>query len=143
MFDAETGKLLRRFDNPGNKLYMQPHFCPRRSLCYYGIGRSRIKKHCEIIIGIGSHDHTIGNLWSENISAPADYKNYILFNSTRSGIDNIYAIDTITNNLYQLTKGNSSINLQFPGNTPLRSRIHTDGFALQSWLYKRTNGKDR
>jgi hypothetical protein len=40
---------------------------------------------------------------AENIGYPVPYEKYILYNSPRSGIDNIYALDVITGNHYQMT----------------------------------------
>jgi len=40
---------------------------------------------------------------SENLGYPVPYQKYILYNSPRSGMDNIYALDVTTNNNYQIT----------------------------------------
>jgi hypothetical protein len=82
---------------------------------------------------------TVLNPVPENISAPVDYENYVLYNSTRLGIDNIYAVDTITGNVYQITNRkygafNPSVS---PDNTTIAFQDFTpDGFRIATMPVK-------
>jgi hypothetical protein len=132
LMDATTGNIIKKFDNPGNQLYLQPHFtCDGRFILMVLAGTG-FKSIVKLDVGSGRMTTVIQPV-AENISAPTDYKNYILYNSTRSGIDNIYAVDTITNNLYQVTnrKYGAFNPVISPDNTSIAFQDFTpDGFRI-------------
>ncbi len=102
LLDAETGLVIKKFDNPGNQQYLQPHFtCDGKNILLV-LAAPGYKSIVKVNIETGNIT-TILKPVAENISAPVDYKNYILYNSTLSGIDNIYAVDTITGNIFGVT----------------------------------------
>jgi hypothetical protein len=132
LLDAATGHVIKKFDNPGNNQYLQSHFTQDGKsilLVWAAPGKKSIVK---VDIETG-HFTTILKPVAENISAPVDYKKYILYNSTLSGIDNIYAIDTSNNNIYRVTNRkfgafNPCIS---PDNTALCFQDFTpDGFRI-------------
>lgn len=102
LLDAETGIVIKKFDNPGNKQWLQPHFTRDGKSILLVLALPGYKSIVKVEIETGSVT-TILNPVAENISAPVDYENYILYNSTLTGIDNIYAIDTTNNNIYRVT----------------------------------------
>jgi hypothetical protein len=132
LFDAESGTQVRKFENAGNKFYLQPHFTRDGKSILMVLAEPGSKSIVKIDIESGRMI-TVLRALPENISAPADYKNYVLYNSTRSGIDNIYAVDTISNTIYQVTNRkfgafNPCIS---PDNTSIAFQDFTpDGFRI-------------
>ncbi len=102
LMDAGTGKIIKRFDNPDNHQYMQPHFTQDGR----GILMVQAEPGYKTIVKLDIATGLIKRIMKpipDNISAPVDYKNFVLYNSPQSGIDNIYAVDTLTGVQYQVT----------------------------------------
>ncbi len=102
LLDATTGKLIMRFENPDNNQYMQPHFTSDGKSILLIHAQPGFKSIVKVDIASGKVRRMMKPI-PENLSAPVDYKNYILYNSPQSGIDNIYAVDTATGIQYQVT----------------------------------------
>lgn len=102
LLDTETGLVIKKFDTPGNKQWLQPHFTRDGKNILLVLAAPGYKSIVKLDIETGNIN-TISDPVAENISAPVDYENFILYNSTLSGIDNIYAIDTISKNIYRVT----------------------------------------
>ena len=102
LLNARTGTIIKKFDNPGNKQYLQPHFTDDGKKILMVLTIPGYKSIVKLDIETG-HITTILHPVAENISAPVDFSNYVLYNSTLSGIDNIYAIDTLTGQIYSVT----------------------------------------
>jgi hypothetical protein len=132
LFDATTGNLVKKFDNPGNRQYLQPHFTADGRSIILIQAQAGFKSILKIDIETG-YITTMMKLVPENVSAPVDYKNFILFNSPQSGIDNIYAVDTSTGEQYRVTNRkygafNPCIS---PDNTTIALQDFTpDGFRI-------------
>ncbi len=136
LFDANTGKLVKQFDNPGNKQYLQPHFTKDGRSIIVINWEPGLKSILKIDVETG-HTSTMMKPVAENISAPVDYKNFILFNSPQSGIDNIYAVDTATGVQYQVTnrKYGAFNPCVSPDNTTIAFQDFTpDGFRVATML---------
>lgn len=102
LLDAETGTLLKKFDNPSNFQYLQPHFSNDGNSIIMVKAVPGQKSIVKLDIATGLFK-TILPPEDENISAPVEYRNYILYNSPQTGIDNIYAVDTATGNTFRVT----------------------------------------
>ncbi len=119
MLDAISGNEIRRFANPENAFYIQPRWA--------GNGEFYVVKLLNGLKTIAKVDVETGfemNLFepqNENIAYPIKKKNYVLFNSGITGIDNIYAINLITKKRFQVT------NRKFGAFNPLLSN---DGKSL-------------
>lgn len=102
LLDAETGQVIKKFDNPDNQQFLQPHFTAdgKNILLIYQVPgyKSIVKLNIET-----GEATTLLKPIPENISVPVEYKNFVLYNSPQTGIDNIYALDTVTENVYQVT----------------------------------------
>jgi hypothetical protein len=102
LIDAETGTVNKKIPNPGNKQYLQPHFTRDGKNILLVMAEPGYKSIVKLQIETGKIT-TILHPVAENLSAPVDYENYVLYNSTLSGIDNIYAIDTANGNIFGVT----------------------------------------
>ncbi|MBI5857492.1 MAG: hypothetical protein HZB42_07560 [Sphingobacteriales bacterium] len=102
LLDSETGQVIKKFDNPDNQQFLQPHFTAegKNILLIYQVPgyKSIVKLNIE-----SGKVTTLLNPVPENLSAPVDYKNFVLYNSPQAGIDNIYAVDTATGNVHRVT----------------------------------------
>jgi WD40 repeat protein len=102
IIDTETGKEIKRLSNPENKLLTQPKYMPD------GKSIIAISQH-NCAMAIVAQDVKTGNqtelfnVGTEFINNPMAIGDYIFYNSTHSGIDNIYAFDPKTSKHYQVT----------------------------------------
>ena len=101
ILDAKSGKVQKRFKIEGNNSLHMPQW---------------VDDHIVLVIVIDSEGKSIQSVNLENgkwtvllppsfhdIRNVVSYDHYILYHSTYSGIDNIYALDLNTNKKYQVT----------------------------------------
>jgi hypothetical protein len=101
VIDYETGSVLREFENPENDFISMPRWKDGNEIVTLSTNRSgKTLSQFDFITG---ERKSIAFFADENIGYPVPHHQYILFNSPRSGIDNIYAIDTETKLVYQIT----------------------------------------
>ena len=102
VLDARTGTIQKRLSNPDNEFYQHPRWqADNRTIVAVALknGKKTIQR-------IDSQENTHTDLLpraNENLSNPQPWGDFILYNSPRSGIDNIYAVDTRTRALFQVT----------------------------------------
>ena len=102
VLNAKTGKRLKRIANPNNEFYQHPR--------WYEDSRAimvvALKNGKKTIERIDTEDNTHTDLLprvNENISNPQPWGKYVLYNSPRSGIDNLYAVDVNSKHVFQVT----------------------------------------
>jgi len=102
VLDALTGKVLKTLPNPANEFYQHPRWYEdSRTILVIVLkdGRKTLRRL----------DTESGNQldllpWTnENISHPQPWANYVFYNSPRSGIDNIYAVNSTSKAVFQVT----------------------------------------
>jgi hypothetical protein len=96
------GRVLKEFSNPDNNFYSMPRWdeAGKKIVCLKTAPEGRKI----VIINVDSGTETIVTGFSnENIGSPILYKNYVLYNSPLTGIDNVFAIDLGTSIKYQVT----------------------------------------
>lgn len=102
ILDARTGQELRVLDNPDNDFFLHPRWrADNRTLVV--VTRKGIQKAIQLIDSQTGDRKDLLPLRNENISHPLAWQQYVFYNSPRSGIDNIYAVDTETGRTYQVT----------------------------------------
>ncbi len=144
LLDTSSGEMIKEFDNPDNKLYVQPHFSRDGNSIIMVLSGEGSKAIVKVDIE-SERETTLLKPVAENISAPLDFDKYILYNSTRSGIDNIYAVDTATKRIYRVTDRkfgafNACIS---PDNTTIAFQDFTpDGFRIAIMPLKPGEWKD-
>jgi len=97
-----SGKIIHQYQDPENALYVSPDWTEdsRSVLAIKLVNRKKSivridpEKNKEEIIYEGGY---------ENISYPKLFENYLFYQSSYNGIDNIYVIDTKTGQHYQVT----------------------------------------
>ncbi len=102
ILDAKTGKEIKKIATPDNQFLMSPSVSSdgKFILC---IALSEKGKSIQKISLSNNEFTTILEPSFHEISNPLAWKNYVFFNGDYSGIDNIYAIDTLTKNILQVT----------------------------------------
>lgn len=102
ILDANTGKIQQTLPNPDSVFYQHPRwFADGRSLVVVALkaGRKTIQR-IDPETGVATNLLPRAN---ENISHPQPWSHYVLYNSPRSGIDNIYAVDTRNGQVFQVS----------------------------------------
>ena len=102
VLDARSGKILNVLPNPDNEFYQQPRWQSDSRTIVAVV----LKSGKKTIQHIDSQEGTRVDLLprvNENLSNPQPWGDYVLYNSPRSGIDNIYAVDTRTKAVFQIT----------------------------------------
>jgi hypothetical protein len=102
VLDAQTGGLVRALPNPENAFFQQPRwFADGRSVVVVALRNGQ--KTLRRINTQTNQSRDLLALANENISHPQPVGKYVLYNSPRSGIDNIYAVDTTSGQRFQVT----------------------------------------
>jgi hypothetical protein len=102
ILNSETGKEIRRLDNPGNILLMIPRWSPDgKQIVLTRLG-SQGKALTIVHLDEGTYEDVVP-FGLDNIWHPVYCDHYILFNASYSGIDNIYALDLSNRQIYQVT----------------------------------------
>ena len=102
ILDVDSGREIFRLSNPENDFFLNPSWSEDGSkivvMRQNGAGRA-----LSVIYPISDEIIDIIPPCLENITHPVFYRDFILFNSPYSGIDNIHAIDTFSRRRYQIT----------------------------------------
>jgi hypothetical protein len=102
VLDRKTGRVLKTLTNPDGAFYQHPRWqADNRTVIVVWL-----KNGQKTIQRIDTQTGVITDLLprsSDNISHPQAVGPYVLYNSPRSGIDNIYAVDTRSGQVFQVT----------------------------------------
>ncbi|PJJ54428.1 TolB-like translocation protein [Hymenobacter chitinivorans] len=102
VLDAATGQEKRVLPNPTNDFYQQPRWRPdNRSIVVVTLQPAG--KMLESIDTETGQHQTLVPAANVNLSHPQPWGDYVLFNSPQSGIDNVYAVDTRSGQVRQVT----------------------------------------
>lgn len=132
ILDVSSGQEVVRFSNPENDFYLNPSWSEDGSRIVV-LRQNREGRALTILYPASNASVEIIPARAENITHPVFYKEFILFNSPCSGIDNIYAVDTINNQRYQITS--SRFGAFFPDVSPdgkslLYNEYSIDGYDV-------------
>ncbi len=127
ILDARTGQLLKSISNSDNAFFQHPRWKDDNKT----IITVALKDGKKTIQSIDSELNTYTDLLprvNENISHPQPWGDYVLFDSPRSGIDNIYAVDTHSKQVFQLTS--RPLAAYHASVSPSGSRIAFEDFSV-------------
>ena len=102
LFDVARGRNLKTFPNPENVFYSMPRWSNDGKSIVVIKTDGKGKRISIINVTTGSWEDVL-TVGQENVGHPVLFKNYILFNSPLTGIDNIFAYDLQTKTRYQVT----------------------------------------
>jgi len=102
ILDRESGDVIQQAPNPENKVIKSPSWSSDGTQIVYTAQSSYGKSVCVYNLENDQVKIILLDTWL-GITYPVFWKNYILFSSGLSGIDNIYAIDINSGQPYQVT----------------------------------------
>jgi hypothetical protein len=103
IIDAETGREIKRFENPENHYLGMPRFADNgKEIIFLKTDRLQGKTIALLNIETGENKNLLP-FGTENLGHPVKVKNYVYYNSPLNGIDNIYVLDLQTNSQFQIT----------------------------------------
>lgn len=102
VIDYENGAVIKEFENPGNDFISMPRW-KENGYEIVALSTNQNGKSLDQFDFNSGERKTLKFFANENIGYPVPFLRYILFNSPRSGIDNIYALDTTTRLIHQIT----------------------------------------
>ncbi|NVN94181.1 MAG: hypothetical protein HXX18_02735 [Bacteroidetes bacterium] len=149
ILDANTGKLLNKAASPQNAFLSTPSWSD---------DDQRIIMIATLIDGtaFAEYHQDNGKIHFKNafthceISGAAYFKDYVIYNDTYGGVDNIYAMDTVSMKIYSITSstyGATDPCVSYDGNRLAYANYTADGYdivsiALQAELWKPLEMKD-
>lgn len=102
ILDAKSGKLLNELLNPDDEFYLHPRWqSDNRTLVVVSLKNGE-KTIQTIDTQTGTRTDLLPRV-NENLSNPQPWGDFILYNSPRSGIDNVYAVNVRTKQVFQVT----------------------------------------
>lgn len=128
----DNGEVLHTFENPDNDFISMPRWAENGNEI---VALATNKKGKAVVkFELSSKQRVdLTGFTSENIGYPVPYQKYILYNSPRSGIDNIYALDVASGNHYQITSsqyGSYNPSVSMDGKTLLYNEQGRDGLDV-------------
>jgi hypothetical protein len=102
ILDLDSGNILHRYPVPDNYFASYPAWSDDGNKIAVILGKSEGKALAVVDVGSGEFEILLPFSNTE-ISKPAFYQGYIAFTGAYTGKDNIFAIDTATRKLYQVT----------------------------------------
>ena len=102
ILDVETGTLVERVPNPLNRIIKSPAWSENGNKIVYTAQSASGKSLLIYDLKTDINTTLLQDTWL-GITHPVFWKNFILFSSGLSGIDNIYALNRDTGQPYQIT----------------------------------------
>ncbi|RYF78493.1 MAG: hypothetical protein EOO39_01300 [Cytophagaceae bacterium] len=102
VLDTKTGRELTVLPNPANDMYIHPRWFNNEAVVTVTLTKEG--KTIELIDTRNGQKRALLPVSNSNLSHPQPYTNaFILFNSSQSGIDNIYGVDVASGQVVQVT----------------------------------------
>ncbi len=99
--DILSGKVYNRIQLKGNPFLLTPQWVDNNCIVYISLDQTG--KRLEILDIRSGNSDVLLDAASNDITNPVAYQNYILFHGIWSGIDNIYAVDTLSKEVFKVT----------------------------------------
>ncbi|MGI2299471.1 hypothetical protein ACRRVC_02210 [Candidatus Cardinium hertigii] len=101
VLETKSGKVVKKIDNPDNGYYLTPSWSSASDIV---VVKTKDQKNSIVRINTDTGKTEILLPYTyEHRSYPKLYKDYLLYNSSYNGIDNIYAIHLPTQACFQVT----------------------------------------
>lgn len=102
VLDAQTGQVLRALPNPDQVVYLHPRWAADNQTVVVVSLKDGQKTITQLNTQSGTQTELLPRT-NENISNPQPWGQYVFYNSPRAGIDNIYAVDTRSKQVFRVT----------------------------------------
>ncbi|MBF9142554.1 TolB-like translocation protein [Hymenobacter properus] len=102
ILDAQTGTEIQALPNPHNDIYIQPRWHPdgRRLVAVTLSAAGKTIAILDPATGTAQNLLPVANL---NLANPQPWRGFVLYNSSQSGIDNLYAVSARTGRTFRVT----------------------------------------
>jgi hypothetical protein len=135
--DAASGRVLANLPNPHNDFYQQPRWADNGNhlvaVALSAAGKTvqqiAVQPSLATDLLVATNLLPVANV---NLTNPQPWRGYVLYNSPQTGIDNVFAVDTLSGKTYQVT------------NRPFgayHAAISPDGRHLAFHDYRATGGR--
>ena len=124
--ETVLGRVINTLPNPDNAFYQHPRWLADNRTVVAVALKNGQKTIQSIDSETGSKNDLLPRV-NENISHPQPWGQYILYNSPRSGIDNIYAVDVRSKQVFQVTS--RPLAAYHAAVSPSSTRLAFDDFA--------------
>jgi hypothetical protein len=137
IIDAKDGKEIKKISSPDNMFFTTPSVSADGKIIY----AVALNEKGKSIVAVNAGNGTIQTLVEpgfHEISNAFPYKNFIFYNADYSGIDNIYAIDTLSKQIFQVTSskyGATDIDISPDGKKIVYSDYTADGYSVSEAAY--------
>jgi len=132
ILDAFNGQVISRFPTPENYAPSYPSWSPDGKQIVLILNKDQGKGIAVLNSDDGNYETAL-NFSTNEISKPSFYGDYILFTGSYTGIDNIFALDLKTKNLFQVTSarfGATDAEFSKDGKTLYYSNYTSDGYEI-------------
>ena len=102
LVDAHTGSEIQVLPNPRNDFYQQPRWHPdgRRLVA---VALSAAGKTIALLDPVTGTARALLPVANVNLANPQPWRDFVLYNSAQSGLDNLYAVSARTGQTYRIT----------------------------------------
>ncbi len=108
ILDAKTGTVLKKIASPNNYFLRSPSWSADNKQLVFTKHHRDGQNICILNIDNESFTEITKTSW-EDIAKPVFYNNYILYNSSYSGIGNLFAIDLTSKERFQVSSRNFGV----------------------------------
>jgi hypothetical protein len=128
----ETGKIIMDVPAPGNLFFITPAWGDKEDVLYSVV----LGKQGKSLVRFNPFSRVIDFLLPgtfNNLTGLVQKGRFLFFNSSQSGIDNVYALDLIENKTYQITSsqfGTQDPQVSADGNKMIYSDYSATGFRI-------------
>ncbi len=100
--DAESGEVLQTLPNPRNDFYQQPRWTTdgRQIVAVALSAAGKTLQRLDPATGQATNLLPVANV---NLANPQPWGDYVLYNSPQTGVDNIFAVNSLSGQTYQVT----------------------------------------
>jgi hypothetical protein len=102
ILDAQTGAVIQTLPNPYNDIYTQPRWHPDgRQLV--AVTLSAAGKTIVVIDPAAGASQALLPVANVNLANPQPWREFVLYNSSQNGVDNLYAVSARTGQTFRIT----------------------------------------
>jgi hypothetical protein len=102
ILDSKNGSLIKKINTPDNLLFIHPNWSKDDSLIVTAVLGKEGNNLAIIKVATGDISMLLPNT-SMEIKRPSFYKNFVIYSASYNGIENFYAVNTGTREIFQVT----------------------------------------
>ena len=132
IYNTKTLQKVRNIKLHQFEAVRQPSFSSDKSkIVFTGTNPSRGIGIFTVDLKSGKVDTVLNFSWTSSIDKPIFWKNYVIFQADISGLNNLYAIDTSSKQIYRLTYRPYGVGYQFATNSS--DTLYLSDYTSDGW----------